>query len=323
MTDAGRTLRVDVMTPERAPRIAVGPDRVQAVERAVTSGGGVPCGITDNPEAVIWTAGPDTFPATLPESVKWVQLPAARVDEWLSEGIVRAHPLVLWTSAAGAYSATVAEHALMLLLAGVRGLPQHLAQTSWVPAALAPAVGTLRGSTVGIIGVGGVGRALIPMLSSLGAHTLAVSRSGRPVPGAVETFPAERIDEIWPRANHFVLTAPIDPGLEELIGTAEFAAMKPETWVVNVAHGRLVDTDALVSALRSGSIAGAGLDVTRPEPLPDGHPLWSLPNAMITPHDSNPRALRIPAYLEHITDNVTRFVTGVDPLPRIDPSAGY
>jgi len=311
------------MTSERAPRIAVGPARDARFEQAVVGGGGVPCGFEDAPDALIWTTGPDGFPETLPPSVRWVQLPSAGVEYWLSQGIVRDHPHVTWTSAAGAYSATVAEHALMLLLAGVRALPAHLAATSWTPETLAPSVGTLRGATVGIIGAGGVGRALVPMLATLGAHTLAVTRSGRPVPGAVETFPVERIDEIWPLADHFVISAIATTDVERLVGAAELAAMKPAAWVINVARGDLVDTDALVAALRSGAIAGAALDVTDPEPLPDGHPLWTIPNAVVTPHDSNPAPLRIPAYLEHVTENVTRFASGLAPSPVIDPSAGY
>jgi phosphoglycerate dehydrogenase-like enzyme len=255
--------------------------------------------------------------------VRWVQLPAAGVENWISEGIIKAHPQVTWTSAAGAYAATVAEHALMFLLAGVRALPDHLAATSWTPGEFHSRLGTLRGATVGIIGAGGIGRALIPMLAALGAHSLAVTRSGRPVPGAVETFPVERIDEVWSLADHFVVSAPATSETEQLIGAGELAAMKPTAWVVNVARGVLVDTDALVEALTRGTIAGAGLDVTDPEPLPDGHPLWSLRNAMITPHDSNPPALRVPAYVEHITENVTRFASGLEPIAVIDPRAGY
>ncbi|MFI6396613.1 D-isomer specific 2-hydroxyacid dehydrogenase family protein [Rhodococcus coprophilus] len=311
------------MTFERSPRIAVGPAPDERLVRAVTNGGGVPCDLDDAPDALIWTDGPDSFPDSLPLSVRWVQLPAAGVERWLSEGIIRANPQVTWTSAAGAYSAAVAEHALMLLLAGVRSLPAHLAATSWTPEAFYPTLGTLRGSTVGIIGAGGIGRALIPMLAALGAHALAVTRSGRPVPGAVETYPVERIDEIWPLADHFVVAAPSTTETEQLVGAAELAAMKPTAWVINVARGRLVDTDALVDALSQGSIAGAGLDVTDPEPLPDGHPLWSLPNAMITPHDSNPPAVRLPAYVDHVVENVTRFASGLDLVAAIDPSAGY
>ena len=311
------------MTSERAPRIAVGPEHDPRFERAVLGGGGIPCGLEDDPDALVWTAGPDAFPEALPPSVRWVQLPSAGVEYWLSQGIVKAHPRVTWTSAAGAYSAAVAEHALTLLLAGVRALPAHLTATSWAPDTLAPVVGTLRGATVGIVGAGGVGRALIPMLAALGAHTIAVTRSGRPVPGAVETFPVERIDEIWSLADHFVISATATRDVERLVGASELAAMNPTAWVINVARGDLVDTDALVAALRSGTIGGAGLDVTDPEPLPDDHPLWSLPNAVIAPHDSNPAPLRIPAYLEHVTENVTRFASGLVPTAVVDPSAGY
>lgn len=308
---------------QRSPRIAVGPRPDDMFVRAVASGGGITVSLDESPDALIWTSGPDTFPAALPESVRWVQLSSAGVENWLAEGIIKRHPQVLWTSAAGAYSATVAEHALMLLLAGVRALPHHLAASSWAPEEFYPHLGTLRGATIGIIGAGGIGRALIPMLAALGAQTLAVNRSGRPVPGAVETFPVERIDEIWPLADHFVISAAATPDTEQLIGAEELAAMKPTAWLVNIARGSLIDTDALVGALTAGTIAGAGLDVTDPEPLPVGHPLWSLPNAMITPHDSNPPALRVPAYVERVVENVTRFASGVEPVAVIDVSAGY
>ncbi|EME52366.1 dehydrogenase [Rhodococcus ruber BKS 20-38] len=311
------------MTYERQPRIAVGPAPDIVFERAIGSGGGRVCGFDDHPDAVVWTGTSDEFPAALPTSVRWVQLPAAGVEDWLDAGIIRAHPQVTWTSAAGAFAATVAEHALMLLLAGVRALPDHLAATSWTPNEFYPQLGTLRGATVGIIGAGGIGRALIPMLGALGAQALAVTRSGRPVPGAVETVPVARIDEVWSRADHFVIAAPATAETEQLVGADELAAMKPTAWVINVARGSLVDTDALVDALSRRVIAGAGLDVTDPEPLPDGHPLWSLRNAMITPHDSNPPALRIPAFAEHVTENVTRFAAGLDLAAVVDPSAGY
>lgn len=311
------------MAPERSPRIAVGPSPDTVFVRAVTAGGGVVVALDEHPDALVWTAGPEQFPAALPPSVRWVQLPWGGVERWLAGGIVKAHPQVLWTSADGAYAATVAEHALMLLLAGVRALPLHLAAESWSPDRVRSRLGTLRGSTVGVIGTGGVGRALIAMLAVLGANTFAVNRSGRPVPGAVETFPVDRIDEIWSTADYFVITASVDAESDILIGADELVAMKPTAWLINVADGHLVDTDALVGALEAGTIAGAGLDVTDPEPLPAGHPLWSLPNAMVTPHDSNPPALRVPAYAEHVTDNVTRFASGVQPVTVIDTSAGY
>ena len=311
------------MTFTRPPRIAVGPAPDVSFEEAIVRGGGVPCRLDEQPDALVWTGGPAEFPASLPESVRWVQLPAAGVEQWLEGGTVKAHPQLTWTSAAGAFAATVAEHALALLLAGVRALPAHLAASSWTPTEFYPHLGTLRGATVGIVGAGGIGRALIPMLAGIGAHSLAVTRSGRPVPGATETLPVERIDELWPAADHFVIAAPATAKTVRLVGARQFAARNPTAGVVNVARGSLVDTDALVDALSTGTIAGAGLDVTDPEPLPDGHPLWSLPNAIITPHDSNPPALRVPAFLEHVVENVTRFASGAELVAVVDTSAGY
>lgn len=311
------------MALQRPPRIAIGPEPDATFGQAVTAGGGVVVPVDTDPDALVWTAMPEGFPDALPASVRWVQIPSAGVEQWLARGIVKAHPQVRWTCGAGAYSATVAEHALTLLLAGVRALPQHLAARAWTPEAFSGHIGTLRGSTVAIIGAGGVGRALIPMLIPFGATALAVNRSGRPVPGAAETIPVDRIDEIWPVADHVVLAAPATAATEHMIGADEFAAMKPSSWLINVARGTLVDTDALVVALCDGTIAGAGLDVVDPEPLPDGHPLWSLTNAMITPHDANPATVWVPAYADRVTENVTRFASGVDLLAEIDIGAGY
>lgn len=277
----------------------------------------------DTADALIWSAGPDDFPATLPDTVRWVQLNAAGVEQWFARGLIDAHPDVTWTSAAGAFSATVAEHSLMLLLAGVRALPEHLAATSWRREEFYPKVGTLRGSTVAIIGAGGIGRALIPMLAALGAEALAVTRSGRPVPGAIDNLPARRLDEVWSRADHFVVAAPSTAATRHLVGAPELARMKPTAWLINVARGALVDTDALVQALRQRRIGGAGLDVTDPEPLPEGHPLWTLPNAIITPHDSNPPSVRSVAFADHVETNVLRFAAGEELGARIDPVVGY
>lgn len=228
-----------------------------------------------------------------------------------------------FTSAAGAFAATVAEHALALLLAGVRALPEHLEARSWEQEHLMGRVGTLRGATVTIVGAGGIGRALIPMLAALGAEVVAVNRSGRPVPGAIRTLPVSALDEVWSNTDHVVVAAPATPATRHLVGSAELAKLPTHSWVVNVARGSLVDTDALVEALRTGSIAGAGLDVTDPEPLPDGHPLWGLTNAIITPHDSNPTVLRENAYAEHVAANVARFVAGEPLIARVNPTQGY
>lgn len=290
--------------------------------KAIERGGGVSAPL-DDASALIWSDGPAQFPRSLPDGIRWVQLPSAGVESWFDADVFDNHPSVEFTSAAGAFAATVAEHALALLLAGVRALPEHLEARTWQQAHFLDRVGTLRGSTVTILGAGGIGRALIPMLTALGAEVVAVNRSGSPVPGAVRTLPISSLDEVWPETDHVVVAAPATPATRHLVGAAELARLRPHSWVVNVARGSLVDTDALVDALTTGSIGGAGLDVTDPEPLPDGHPLWNLTNAIVTPHDSNPTVLRVNAYAEHVAANVARFVVGETLAARIDTSQGY
>ena len=305
-----------------APTIAVHPHDDTRLTDAVTRGGGAVTSI-DSARGLVWNGSPADFPHSLPAGIEWVQLPAAGIEDWFTARVIERNPNVRFTSAAGAYAQSVAEHAVMLLLAGVRSLPEHLRSTTWRQQELAPTVGTLRGSTVAIIGAGGIGRAIIPMLAPLGAHTIAVSRSGCPVPGAVETYPVSELDVVWSKVDHVVVAAPATPATRHLIGAQELARLKPTSWVVNIARGSLVDTEALVAALRNGTIGGAGLDVTDPEPLPDGHPLWSLPNAVVTPHDSNPPQHRLDAFADHVCANVGRFGKGAELLAPVDPVAGY
>ncbi|MBH0777167.1 D-isomer specific 2-hydroxyacid dehydrogenase family protein [Nocardia bovistercoris] len=309
--------------------VAIGPDGANTVllEKAVVEGGAV-VGAREEAKGLIWVGGPNDFPAELPASVEWVQLPAAGVEDWFAAGVVERFPHIRFTSAAGAFAASVAEHALTLLLAGVRYLPEHLRADRWRQQDFFPHVGSLRGKTVTIVGAGGIGRALIPMLTPLGAHVIAVNRSGRPVtghgiPDTVETVSADQLGKVWSRTDHVVVAAPATAATHHLIGADALSRLKPSSWVINVARGPLIDTDALVEALRRGAIGGAGLDVTDPEPLPDRHPLWSLPNAIVTPHDSNPPQLRLAAFADHVAENVRRFVAGEELLAPIDPARGY
>ncbi|MFG1792390.1 D-isomer specific 2-hydroxyacid dehydrogenase family protein [Nocardia sp. NPDC049149] len=309
--------------------IAIGPadPPPTLIEKAVVDNGGVVAELTEA-SGLIWVGTPGQFPDELPAGIEWVQLPAAGVEEWFASGVIAKHPKVLFTSAAGAFAASVAEHALMLLLAGVRYLPEHLRAGRWRQQDFIPHIGSLRGKTVTIVGAGGIGRALIPMLTPLGAHVIAVNRSGRAVtgpgiPDTIETIATENLARVWPRTDHVVIAAPATAATRHLIDADVLARLKPSSWVINIARGSLIDTDALVTALASGTIAGAGLDVTDPEPLPDGHPLWVLPNAIVTPHDSNPPQLRLAAFADHVGANVRLFADGKDLIAPIDPNLGY
>lgn len=211
---------------------------------------------------------------------------------WFDAGVI--DDKRVWTSAAGAYAGNVAEHTMMLLLAGVRSLPEQLAAQSWRKEEFDPRVGTLQGSTVAIIGCGGIGRALIPYLAASRVKVIAITRSGTPVEGASETLSADRTGEIWSKADHFVIAAPSTSATRHLVGKAELDQMSESSWIVNIARGTLVDTDALVDALEAGSIGGAALDVTDPEPLPDGIGCGSCPTRSSL-HTSPTRLRRSPA----------------------------
>src|SRR5262249_8849321 len=152
---------------------------------------------------------------------------------------------VTFTSAAGAYAPQVAEHALALLLSGVRGLVASARQHTWE----IPPHTTLAGTTVAIIGAGGIGSALISQLAPHRVDVIAITRRGHDVPGASSTLPTERIDEIWGAAAHFVIAAPATSATRHIVGASELAKMRPHSWIVNIARGSLIDTDALADAL--------------------------------------------------------------------------
>ncbi len=309
----------------RGPMVYVGPERdhfgaeyADAFIEAVESGGGTVILDLEEAEAIVWLGSDKTkLPGMLHPGVRWVQLPSAGVESWMEEGLIDTERV--YTSAAGVYSETVAEHALALMLAGARRLPESARATSWE-------VGwgrSLAGSTVVILGAGGIGRALIRMLEPFGTRTLAVTRSGREVPGATGSYSADQTEELWPEGDFFVVAAPATGDTEKMIGARELDAMQSYSWVVNVARGSLIDTDALVEALAEGQIGGAALDVTDPEPLPDGHPLWTEPRALITPHTANPPDALARALAERIEENVSRFKAGEELIAVVDVEAGY
>ena len=318
------------MTERRAnrgdagPTIYVGPDDNQfgletadAVREAVERGGGRVSTDPEEAEAIVWLGPASGLSDVLHENVRWVQLHSAGVEGWMDGGLIDERRL--FTSAAGAYAETVAEHALALMLAGARRLHECACATEW-----GNRFGRLfAGSTIVILGAGGIGRALIRLLEPFNAHILAVTRSGRQVPGATESFSADEVDELWPEGDFFVVAAPATASTSKMIGVRQLAAMKSHAWVVNVARGSLVDTDALVEALAADSIGGAALDVTDPEPLPEEHPLWTEPRALITPHSANPPDALVRRLAERIEENVSRYTAGKDLIGVIDVEAGY
>ncbi len=302
------------------PKIAVEPKtgRYESLEEAVRDGGGEVVPIADA-EALVWAdpSTPQDLPGVLDQAdgVAWVALPFAGIEPYVP---YLDHDRI-WTCARGVYARPVAEHALMLGLAGLRGLSTYARAGSWV----APEGHNLVDGKVTVLGAGGITEELIGLLAGFNCDVTVVRRRAQPMAGADRTVGFDdRLDAIT-GADLVVLALALTPETEGVMGPAEFEAMAPHAWLVNVARGGHVDHDALLAALDTGQLGGACLDVTEPEPLPDGHPLWSHPRVIITPHVANTPEMGIPLLARHIRDNVARFATGEEPEGRIDVDAGY
>lgn len=213
--------------------------------------------------------------------VSWVQLPSAGIEAYSQ--VMSEHPDRTWTSAKGAYAKPVGEHGLLLTLAALRMITVRARATSW---------GTeggisLNGLRCVVVGAGGVAAEMVRLYRAFDTHITVVRRTEAPLEGADETVTFDRLDEVLEGADVLGLAAAVTPATEKMIGRRQLGLLADGAVLANVGRGRLVDTDALVEALESGRLLGAGLDVTDPEPLPDGHPLWDMPNCMITPHTAN------------------------------------
>jgi phosphoglycerate dehydrogenase-like enzyme len=304
-----------------APLVAVGPARRDFAEKAIRDGGGEPADVDARADALVWLdpGDIDGLRAALvtASSARWVQLPYAGVEQLAAAGIF--DPGRAWTSAKGAYAEPVAEHALMLALAGLRLLRQRIMARSWGE----PAGTSLYDQPVTILGGGGITASLLGLLAPLRVTATVVRQHPEPVPGAARTVGQADLHEVLAGAQVVFLALALTPSTEHIIGAAELAAMRPDAWLVNVARGGHVDTDALVAALDAGAIGGAALDVTEPEPLPDGHPLWDQERCIITPHTADTAEMIRPLLARRIRDNVARFAAGEPLVGLVDPALGY
>jgi len=312
------------------PRIAVGPRPADWAAEAIRSGGGQAVALDradqavtqdQEPAGLVWTDGTAMEGLrhallTHPQ-ISWVQLPMAGVELALEAGVIDRRRR--WTSAKGAYAEPVAEHALALLLAGLRQLKVRAQARSWGE----PAAVSLFDQTVTVVGGGGITAVLLRLLEPFRTRVTVVRQRAEPLAGAARTVGADQLPAALAGARAVVLTLALTPQTRGLIGRAELEAMEPDAWLVNVARGGLVDTGALLRALRTGQIAGAALDVTDPEPLPAGHPLWDLPNCLITPHTADTEEIIQPLLARRITENVRRLAAGHELVGQVDPDLGY
>ncbi len=311
------------MATPTVPRIAFAADAEPWVVEAIAAGGGQPVGIDDAPEGLVWMDMASDRLAELRRlidahpGIRWVQLPVAGVEAAFEAGVVDGRRR--WTSAKGAYAEPVAEHALALVLAGLRHLTERARATSWGE----PKGTTLFDQPVTIVGGGGITEAMLRLLAPFRVEATVVREHPVPLPGARSTVSADALVGSLRSATAVVLALALTPRSRGLIGQQELAAMRRDAWLVNVGRGALVDTPALVEALRDRRIGGAALDVTDPEPLPPDHPLWQLDNCLVTPHTADTPDMVRPLLAGRISENVRRFGASEDLVGLVDPEAGY
>lgn len=285
---------------------------------AVVAGGGVLAPV-DVAEALVWVSptGAPELRALLDRhpQLRWVQLPWAGVEPF-ADVFDRDRT---FTAGQGVYAEEVAEHALALMLAGLRDLKRRARATAWQP----PSGLSLLGGRVTLIGAGGIARSLARLLEPFHVTLTVVRRQATPFAGAARTLPLDQLALGLRDADVVVLCCALTKATRGIMGAAALAHLQPHAWLINVARGALVDTSALVEALRAGRLGGAALDVTDPEPLPAGHPLWALDHCVITPHCANTPEMAVPVLRERVRENVRRFAAGEPLLGVVDVEAGY
>jgi phosphoglycerate dehydrogenase-like enzyme len=260
--------------------------------------------------------------------LRWIHSPSAGIGSLLHREML-ARSVVI-TNSRGISGDTIAEHVLAVTLALFRRLPLAFARQTehvWAQDEICTPPGnrTLAGAHVVLLGLGAIGSATAIRLHALGARVSAIRRritAAAPAGVSDVRAPEDRL-ALLPSADVVVIAAPETALTRGLIGEREIEAMKPDAVLVNVSRGGLVDEDALARALRAGRIAGAALDVFRDEPLGPGHPLWNVPNLLITPHTSGYRRDHWDAVTDLFAQNLRRFERSEPLLNVVDKDAGY
>ena len=264
----------------------------------------------------------------------WVHSATSGVERALTPAS-RERGLIV-TNARGVFSRPIAEYVLMMILAVSRRLPQLLElqrERTWQPLEGSE----LRDVTVGIVGLGSIGRAVGGLATAFGCRVIAVRR--RPESGVESSREGddlsfgeamldrvggpEMLPELLGESDFIVLAAPLTPETENMINADTLAMVKPGSWLINVARGRLIDERALLRALRDGPLGGAVLDTFREEPLPALSSFYELPNVIVTPHTAWSSGRVLDRSVDLFCDNLRRFATGEPLLNVVDPAAGY
>ena len=268
---------------------------------------------------VVWGGlRPDQI--ALGKRLSLIQVQSAGVDFMLCPELT-ASPAALCTTS-GIHAETIAEHVLGMMLSLVRKFPQSILNQSrqkWE--VLEPQL--LHGKRLGILGFGSIGQAIGLRARAFGMHVIGLRRHPAQSDCADEIWTDDRLDELLPTVDHFVVAVPLTPATKGLITRTRLQLLKPTAYIYNIARGTVVDEPALIEALTQGRLAGAGLDVFWEEPLPASNPLWSHPNVLLTPHSAG----QLPDYRERaflvFLENLHRLKDNKPLINSVDKQAGY
>ncbi len=254
----------------------------------------------------------------------WVQLQSAGCEPYTLPGSPFPMERIALTTASGVYDMPIAEHVIGMMLGHTRGLFRYARlQTAgrWVRGH--QVTRDFSGSTVGVIGLGSIGAAVAVRARALGARVLGLRRNPAADDPVDAVYTPDRLHEMLALCDFVALCLPATVDTRHIIDAAALAVMQPHAFLVNIGRGSAIDTDALVAALRANRLGGAGLDVTDPEPLPDGHPLWAMDNVLITPHVSGGSPSDDARIHALFLDNLRRYAAGQPLFNRVNPATGY
>ncbi len=257
------------------------------------------------------------------KNLRWLHLPSAGAERFVDVRMY-AHPGVILTNSSGVFGMPIAEHVFAMILAFNRDLRTHILnnqESRWLRNATAR---DFWGKTTGIIGLGDIGSEVAKRAHAWGSRVLGVKRQpGQCPPYLAQLYSPEGLDEVLAQADYLVLALPATEQSKGIMSEERLRMMKPSAFLVNIGRGALVDQDALIKALSEHWIAGAGLDVTTPEPLPPESPLWKMPNVLITSHSSGSSPTNGERIFKIFADNLERYLQSRPLLNVVDLRAGY
>ena len=258
------------------------------------------------------------------KKLRWLHLQSAGVNGYETRDVYASEDVIV-TRAAGVHAPAMAEHALGMALSLTRKLPELYKNQQAGTWKAIHARKELHDADVLMLGTGYLASAITPLVKAFGCRITGIRRdTGKPLPPDYDRMlPPEKLHEALSQADYIFSTLPFTEKTRHMLDRAAFAAVKPGAILVNIGRGGTIDHEALLEALEDGRLAGAGLDVTEPEPLPEGHPLWKAPNIIITPHCSAWSEATDKRRYGVFLRNLDLFLKG-EPLPgRIDFEAGY